>query len=109
MIFEAVELIYGEISLISTLDSFMRFFFFLIQKVQALTSNGNDAGLGIGSSESAVLRLRVPPQQVQAQQSLNLKTSQWLQIVLTLQTMRYVVKIKALKTKTIKILVRFSG
>ncbi|KAM4745999.1 LOW QUALITY PROTEIN: X-box-binding protein 1 [Anableps anableps] len=28
---------------------------------------------GIGSSESAVLRLRVPPQQVQAQQSLNLK------------------------------------
>uniref|UniRef100_A0A3Q2ZFV9 X-box-binding protein 1 n=1 Tax=Kryptolebias marmoratus TaxID=37003 RepID=A0A3Q2ZFV9_KRYMA len=56
-------------------------------KVQALLSNGNDTDLGIGSSESAVLRLRVPPQQVQAQQSLNLKTSQWLQIVLTLQTM----------------------
>lgn len=51
-------------------------------------SDGNDAGLGIGSSESAVLRLRVPPQQVQAQQSLNLKTSQWIQIVLTLQTVR---------------------
>lgn len=56
-------------------------------KVQALLSTGNDAGLGIGSSESAALRLRVPPQQVQAQQSLNLKTSQWIQIVLTLQTM----------------------
>uniref|UniRef100_A0A1A8P3X3 X-box-binding protein 1 n=1 Tax=Nothobranchius rachovii TaxID=451742 RepID=A0A1A8P3X3_9TELE len=56
-------------------------------KVQALLSNGNDAGLGIGSSESAALRLRVPPQQVQAQQSLNLKTSQWIQMVLTLQTM----------------------
>uniref|UniRef100_A0A1A8DHV9 X-box-binding protein 1 n=1 Tax=Nothobranchius kadleci TaxID=1051664 RepID=A0A1A8DHV9_NOTKA len=56
-------------------------------KVQALLSNGNDAGLGIGSSESAALRLRVPPQQVQAQQSLNLKTSQWIRMVLTLQTM----------------------
>uniref|UniRef100_A0A3B3YCZ3 X-box-binding protein 1 n=1 Tax=Poecilia mexicana TaxID=48701 RepID=A0A3B3YCZ3_9TELE len=56
-------------------------------KVQTLLSTGNDAGLGVGSSESAALRLRVPPQQVQAQQSLNLKTSQWIQIVLTLQTM----------------------
>ncbi|PWA17041.1 hypothetical protein CCH79_00013289, partial [Gambusia affinis] len=55
-------------------------------KVQTLLSTGNDAGLGVGSSESAVLRLRVPPQQVQAQQSLNLKTSQWIRIVLTLQT-----------------------
>lgn len=53
-----------------------------------MLSTGNDADLGIGSSESAALRLRVPPQQVQAQQSLNLKTSQWIQIVLTLQTMR---------------------
>ncbi|KAK2838012.1 hypothetical protein Q5P01_015224 [Channa striata] len=56
------------------------------EKVQVLLSNGNDAGLGIGSSESAALRLRVPPQQVQAQQSLNLKTSQWIQLVLTVQT-----------------------
>ncbi|KAM4578806.1 LOW QUALITY PROTEIN: X-box-binding protein 1 [Fundulus diaphanus] len=56
-------------------------------KVQTLLSTGNDAGLGIGSSESAALRLRVPPQQVQAQQSPNLKTSQWIQMVLTLQTM----------------------
>lgn len=62
--------------------------FFSLFKVQTLLSTGNDAGLGVGSSESAVLRLRVPPQQVQAQQSLNLKTSQWIQIVLTLQTMR---------------------
>uniref|UniRef100_A0A3Q4A9R0 X-box-binding protein 1 n=1 Tax=Mola mola TaxID=94237 RepID=A0A3Q4A9R0_MOLML len=45
------------------------------------------SGLGIGSSESAALRLRVPPQKVQAQQFLNLKTSQWIQAVLTLQTM----------------------
>uniref|UniRef100_A0AAQ5ZEB0 X-box-binding protein 1 n=1 Tax=Amphiprion ocellaris TaxID=80972 RepID=A0AAQ5ZEB0_AMPOC len=51
------------------------------EKVQVLLSTGNDAGLGIGSSESAALRLRVPPQQVQAQQSLNLKTSQWIQII----------------------------
>lgn len=57
-------------------------------QVQCLLSNGNEAGLGIGSSESAALRLRVPPQQVQAQQFLNLKTSQWIQAVLTLQTMR---------------------
>uniref|UniRef100_A0A4W6E8V1 X-box-binding protein 1 n=1 Tax=Lates calcarifer TaxID=8187 RepID=A0A4W6E8V1_LATCA len=57
------------------------------EKVQVLLSTGNDTGLGIGSSESAALRLRVPPQQVQAQQSLNLKTSQWIQMVLTLQTM----------------------
>uniref|UniRef100_A0A3Q3ICR0 X-box-binding protein 1 n=1 Tax=Monopterus albus TaxID=43700 RepID=A0A3Q3ICR0_MONAL len=56
------------------------------EKVQVFWSNENDAGLGIGSSESAALRLRVPPQQVQAQQSPNLKTSQWIQTVLTLQT-----------------------
>uniref|UniRef100_A0A8C5DUC8 X-box-binding protein 1 n=1 Tax=Gouania willdenowi TaxID=441366 RepID=A0A8C5DUC8_GOUWI len=56
------------------------------ETVQALLSNGNEAGLGIGSSESAALRLRVPPQQVQAQHSLNLKTSQWIQMFLTLQT-----------------------
>lgn len=57
-------------------------------QVQCLLSNGNETDLGIGSSESAALRLRVPPQQVQAQQFLNLKTSQWIQAVLTLQTMR---------------------
>ncbi|KAF3695440.1 X-box-binding protein 1 [Channa argus] len=57
-----------------------------LPQVQVLMSSGNDAGLGIGSSESAALRLRVPPQQVQAQQSLNLKTSQWIQLVLTVQT-----------------------
>ena len=51
-------------------------------------SGGDEAGLGVGSSESAALRLRVPPQQVQAQHPLNLKTSQWIQMVLTLQTMR---------------------
>ncbi|KAL0979034.1 hypothetical protein UPYG_G00179600 [Umbra pygmaea] len=56
------------------------------EKVQ-VESNGIDAVLGIGSSESAVLRLRVPPQQVQAQQFSNLKISQWIQIVLTLQTL----------------------
>lgn len=61
---------------------------FFSSQVQCLLSNGNEAGLGIGSSESAALRLRVPPQQVQAQQFLNLKTSQWIQAVLTLQTMR---------------------
>lgn len=63
---------------------------FFPSKVQVMLSTGNDADLGIGSSESAALRLCVPPQQVQAQQSLNLKTSQWIQIVLTLQTMRWV-------------------
>ncbi|KAM8865603.1 LOW QUALITY PROTEIN: X-box-binding protein 1 [Synchiropus picturatus] len=57
------------------------------EKVQVLLSTGSEAGLGIGSSESAALRLRVPPQQVQAQQFLNLKTSQWIQMVLTLQTL----------------------
>ncbi|KAM9811141.1 LOW QUALITY PROTEIN: X-box-binding protein 1 [Neosynchiropus ocellatus] len=56
-------------------------------QVQVLLSTGNEAGLGIGSSESAALRLRVPPQQVQAQHFLNLKTSQWIQMVLTLQTL----------------------
>ncbi|KAF6716155.1 X-box-binding protein 1 [Oryzias melastigma] len=56
-------------------------------KVQTLSSSGSEAGLGTGSSESAALRLCVPPQQVQAQQSLKLKTSQWIQIVLTLQTL----------------------
>ncbi|KAG7254962.1 hypothetical protein CRUP_017273, partial [Coryphaenoides rupestris] len=57
--------------------------------VQVLVSAGGEAGLvGIGSSESAELRLRVPLQQVQAQIPLNLKTSQWIHMVLMLQTMR---------------------
>uniref|UniRef100_A0A8C7UR22 X-box-binding protein 1 n=1 Tax=Oncorhynchus mykiss TaxID=8022 RepID=A0A8C7UR22_ONCMY len=57
------------------------------ENAQVLESNGIDAVLGIGSSESAVLRLCVPLQQVQAQQFSNLKISQWIQIVLTLQTL----------------------
>lgn len=57
-------------------------------QVQCQLSCGNDAGLGVGSSESAVLRLRVPPQQVQAQQLPNLKTSQWIQMLMTLHTVR---------------------
>ncbi|CAL8344660.1 unnamed protein product [Lota lota] len=57
------------------------------ESVQVQGSGGDEAGLGVGSSESAALRLRVPPQQVQAQHPLNLKTSQWIQMVLTLQTM----------------------
>ncbi|KAM3611592.1 uncharacterized protein V6R79_020967 [Siganus canaliculatus] len=52
------------------------------EKVQGLLPTGNEAGLGIGSSESAALRLRVPPQQVQAQQPLNLKISQWSDLLL---------------------------
>lgn len=57
-------------------------------QVQCQLSSGNDAGLGVGSSESAALRLRVPPQQVQAQQLPKLKTSQWIQMLLTLHTVR---------------------
>lgn len=57
-------------------------------QVQCQLSSGNDAGLGVGSSESAALRLRVPPQQVQAQQLPSLKTSQWIQMLMTLHTVR---------------------
>ncbi|KAM6965322.1 LOW QUALITY PROTEIN: X-box-binding protein 1 [Aplochiton taeniatus] len=57
------------------------------EKVQVEEFSGIDADLRIGSSESAVLRQCVPPQQVQAQQFLNLKTSQWIQMVLALQTL----------------------
>lgn len=64
--------------------------FLLPFQVQCLLSSGNEAGLGVGSSESAALRLRVPLQQVQAQQLLKLKTSQWIQAVLILQTLRWV-------------------
>lgn len=52
-----------------------------------LGSRGMDAGLSSGSSESAELRLRVPPQKVQAQSYSSLRTSQWIQMVLMLQTM----------------------
>ncbi|KAM9822958.1 X-box-binding protein 1 [Syngnathus typhle] len=56
-------------------------------KEKVLVSNGNESSLGIGFSESAVLELCVPLQQVQTQQFLNLKTPQWIQMVLMLQTM----------------------
>lgn len=62
----------------------------LAPQVQCQLSSGNDAGLGVGSSESAVLRLRVPPQQVQAQHFPSLKTSAWIQTLLTLHTVRWV-------------------
>uniref|UniRef100_A0A673H644 X-box-binding protein 1 n=1 Tax=Sinocyclocheilus rhinocerous TaxID=307959 RepID=A0A673H644_9TELE len=57
------------------------------EKVQVLESEVSDLGLVTGSSESAALRLRVPPQQVQAQQSPNLKTSPWILSALALQTL----------------------
>lgn len=57
------------------------------EKVQVLESAVSDLGLVTGSSESAALRLRVPPQQVQAQQSPNLKTSPWILTALALQTL----------------------
>lgn len=60
----------------------------LYLQVQCQLSGGNDAGLGVGSSESAALRLCVPPQQVQAQQLPSLKTSQWIQMLMTLHTVR---------------------
>lgn len=41
-----------------------------------------------GSAESAALRLRVPLQQVQAQQSPFLITSTWILMAVTLQTLR---------------------
>lgn len=53
-----------------------------------MDSTVSDLDLVTGSSESAVLRLRVPPQQVQAQQLPNLKTSPWILTVLTLQMLR---------------------
>ncbi|KAG7480924.1 hypothetical protein MATL_G00061410 [Megalops atlanticus] len=56
------------------------------EMVQVLESNVDDVSLVIGSSESAALRLRVPPQQVQAQQSPKLSSS-WILAVLTLQTL----------------------
>ncbi|XDV21310.1 hypothetical protein PO909_026425 [Leuciscus waleckii] len=57
------------------------------EQVQVLESAVSDLGLVTGSSESAALRLRVPPQQVQTQQSPNLKTSPWILSALALQTL----------------------
>uniref|UniRef100_A0AAY4C8A0 X-box-binding protein 1 n=1 Tax=Denticeps clupeoides TaxID=299321 RepID=A0AAY4C8A0_9TELE len=57
------------------------------EKVQALESAVNEVGLGIGSSESAALRLRVPPQQVQTQLSSKPRSSPWILAALTLQTL----------------------
>nr|ARA91383.1 XBP1u [Cyprinus carpio] len=57
------------------------------EKVQVLEAAVSDLGLVTGSSESAALRLRVPPQQVQTQQSPNLKTSPWILTALAVQTL----------------------
>ncbi|KAF7687207.1 hypothetical protein HF521_014435 [Silurus meridionalis] len=57
------------------------------EKVQVLESGKNDLVLLNGSSESAALRLRVPPQQVQAQLSSKLKSSPWILTFLALQTL----------------------
>ncbi|TRY84668.1 hypothetical protein DNTS_003186 [Danionella cerebrum] len=58
------------------------------ETVEELESTVNDLEMVTGSSESAALRLRVPPQQVQAQQSPNLKSSPWILTALALQTLR---------------------
>ncbi|KFQ70079.1 X-box-binding protein 1, partial [Phaethon lepturus] len=49
-------------------------------------SQVDEIRLVTGSAESAALRLRVPLQQVQAQQSLFLITSTWILMAVTLQT-----------------------
>ncbi|KAK3539315.1 hypothetical protein QTP86_034633 [Hemibagrus guttatus] len=56
-------------------------------QVQILESEGSNLVLLNGSSESAALRLRVPPQQVQAQQSSKPKSSPWILTLLALQTL----------------------
>uniref|UniRef100_A0A4W4EZN0 X-box-binding protein 1 n=1 Tax=Electrophorus electricus TaxID=8005 RepID=A0A4W4EZN0_ELEEL len=58
-----------------------------MEKVQAIESGAGDLVLVTGSSESAVLRLRVPLQQVQAQSSSKLKTLPWSLVFLALQTL----------------------
>lgn len=58
--------------------------------MQVSESGASDLVLLNGSSESAVLRLRVPPQQVQAQQSSKPKSSPWILTLLALQTLRWV-------------------
>ncbi|KAF5906371.1 X-box-binding protein 1, partial [Clarias magur] len=59
----------------------------LVRKEKVLESGASDLVLLNGSSESAALRLRVPPQQVQAQQSSKLRSSPWILTFLTLQTL----------------------
>ncbi|NXP21219.1 XBP1 protein, partial [Scytalopus superciliaris] len=50
-------------------------------------SQVDEIGVVTGSAESAALRLRVPLQQVQAQQSPFLIASMWILMALTLQTL----------------------
>ncbi|KAK6483721.1 X-box-binding protein 1-like [Huso huso] len=58
-----------------------------LEQLQRVQSCVDDVSLVSGSSESAVLRLRVPPQQVQAQMSSSLKKSTWVLTFLTLQAL----------------------
>lgn len=62
------------------------FFFPLAQAVKE--SQVDEIRLVTGSAESAALRLRVPLQQGQAQQSPSLVTSTWILMAATLQTLR---------------------
>ncbi|KAI4882481.1 hypothetical protein NFI96_025720 [Prochilodus magdalenae] len=57
------------------------------EKVQVVESVVNDLVLVAGSSESAALRLRVPPQQVQAQPSSSPKSSPLILTLLAMQTL----------------------
>lgn len=60
--------------------------FSLVQVV--MESQVDEIGLVTGSAESAALRLRVPLQQVQAQQSPFLTNSTWILMAVTLQILR---------------------
>lgn len=60
--------------------------FSLVQVV--MESQVDEIGLVTGSAESAALRLRVPLQQVQAQQSPFLTKSTWILMAVTLQILR---------------------
>lgn len=62
--------------------------FLLAQVVKE--SQVDEIRLVTGSAESAALRLRVPLQQVQAQQSPFLIISTWILMAVTLQTQRWV-------------------
>lgn len=53
-----------------------------------MESQVDEIGLVTGSAESAALRLRVPLQQVQAQQSPFLTNSTWILMAVTLQILR---------------------
>lgn len=61
--------------------------FVLVQVVKE--SQVDEIRLVTGSAESAALRLRVPLQQVQAQQSPLLIVSTWILMAVTLQTLRW--------------------